>query len=292
MSVKILWAAVLALPLVVVALVYGRNLTWCHHTDTSAGTAESSDQSDCCPSDKSLCFAPEGKADAPEQTEKPRVQGNDPDKQIVFRVEGLTCPAVKGIGCGSLLWPMLASLDKIDGVEASSANYTGTMIRISATTTADRDKVAEAVRKGLAEKNKKPVAITGAELRLAVAMEEWRETGRIGELSIIEFHTLVPHKIRAFAKAEKLDQEVADKLVKLAERHWDRVLQEAKKEKVTQPDALLDRGRKSLPRFLEQSKEVLTDEQVERFKKALTAPCREEDRPEAPPPGSKREKAP
>jgi hypothetical protein len=157
------------------------------------------------------------------------------------------------------------------------------MIRISTTTAADRDKVAEAVRKVLADKNKKPVAISGAELRLAVEKQVWRETGRIGELSIIEFRALIPHKIRGFAKAEKLDQEAADKLVKIAERHWNRVIQEAKKEKTTQPDALLDRGRKSLPLFLEHSKEVLTDEQVERFKKALTAPCREEDRPEAPP---------
>src|SRR5262249_19843546 len=98
--------------------------------------------------------------------------------------------------------------------------------------------------------------------------------------------------IRAFAKAEKLDQEATDKLVKIAERQWDRVLKAAKDEKATQPNDVVARCRKSLPQFLEQTKEVLSEEQVERFKKALTGPCREEDRPEAPPAGSKKEKTP
>jgi hypothetical protein len=167
------------------------------------------------------------------------------------------------------------------------------MIRVAATTTAaGRDKVAEAVRKVLADQGQKPVAVSGDELKTALEKEEWRETWRIGELSIIEFRTLLPHRLRAFAKAEKLDKDATDKLVTVAEKQLDRVLKEAKDEKATQPDDIVARCRKSLPQFLEQTKDVLSDEQVERLKKALTSPCREEDRPEAPPPGTKKEKTP
>src|SRR5713226_7212529 len=110
MSMKFWLTALLALPLSAAALVYGRNLTWCHHTDCSSATAVDSDKSECCSSDKSLCCEQDDRADSQMRTP---VQGNDPDKQFGFRVEGLRCPAVKGIGCGHLLHPVLASLDKI-----------------------------------------------------------------------------------------------------------------------------------------------------------------------------------
>jgi copper chaperone CopZ/NADH:ubiquinone oxidoreductase subunit 3 (subunit A) len=219
---------------------------------------------------------------------KNAVQGSDPDKQIVFKVDGLRCPAVKGIGCGHMLRPVLASLDKIDGVEASSTNYTGTMIRISVTTASDRDKVAERVAKVLTEN--KPVALTGEELKLAVEKEQWWGTGRIGELSAIEFHTLVLYRVKTFAQAEKLDKEATDKLVKIAEQQWDHITNEAKKDGATQPEDWGNRCKKALPVFLEQAKDVLTAEQVERFRQSLTCPCRGDDRPEAPPAPSKGEK--
>src|SRR5262249_34527386 len=210
----------------------------------------------------------------------------DLDRQVVFEVEGLTCPAVKGIGCGHMLRPVLASLDKIDGVEASSANYTGTMIRISVKTGTDRKKVAEAVRKALSERSGKPIAVVGDKLKQALEREQWREAGRIGELSAIEFHTLVLHRVKNFGKAEKLDAEATDKLVKIAEQQWERITKEAKKDGATQPEA-----RMSLPISLERVKEVLTAEQVERFKQSLTSPCRGDSRPEAPPAPATGEKA-
>jgi hypothetical protein len=43
----------------------------------------------------------------------------------------------------------LERLDKIDGVKASSANHTGTLIRISVKAEASREKVAEAVQNDL-----------------------------------------------------------------------------------------------------------------------------------------------
>jgi hypothetical protein len=220
----------------------------------------------------------EAKADAPKQTP---AQGNDSDKQFVFKVEGLRCPAVKGIGCGHRLRPVLASLDKIDGVQASSTNYTGTMIRVAVTTATDRAKVAEEVRKVLAAN--KPVALAGDDLKRALEKEQWRETRQVGELSAIEFRTMALYRIKTFAQAEKLDKETTDKLTTMAEDQWQRLAQEAKKEKATQPEDWGNRGKKSIPVFLARAKEVLTDDQVERFKKALTTPCRNEDRPEAPP---------
>lgn len=275
MRLKLLLAALLALPLLVVALAYGRSLLQCHHPVAT----DDPDKSDCCQPDKSDCC----QKDCCEPPTSLRVQGNDPDKQIVFKVDGLACAAVKGIGCGHMLRPVLASLDKIDGVEASSANYTGTMIRVSVTTATDRDKFAEQLRKALAEEDRKPVALAGEELKVALEKEQWRQAGQIGELSAIEFRTLALHWVKSFAKAEKLDKEATDKLLKMTEDQWERIEAEAAKAKGNTPDDWLDRCKQSIPQFLEQTKEVLTTEQVERFKKVLGTPCRDEDRPEAPP---------
>jgi len=113
---------------------------------------------------------------------KSTVQGSDPDKQIVFKVDGLRCPAVKGIGCGHML---------------------------------------------LAEN--KPVVLAGDELKTALENEQWRETGRVGELSAIEFRAMTLYRIKTFAQAEKLNKETTDKLTKMAEDQWERLAQEAKK---------------------------------------------------------------
>jgi hypothetical protein len=280
-------AALIALPLLGVALVYGWKLSRCHHTESASATAADSEKSECCSSDKSQSCPPEGKADALEQT---RIQGSDPDKQMVFQVEGLRCPAVNGIGCGHMLHPVLASLDKIDGVEASSTNYTGTMIRVSVTRAKDRAKVAEEIRKVLAEN--KAVVLAGDDLKRALEKEQWRETWRVGELSAIEFHTLAVHRVKTFAKAEKLDKGVTDKLVEIAEQQWQRLSKEAKNDGATKPEDWGRRIRAALPSFLEQSKGVLTAEQVERFKQRLTAQCCDDDCPEAPPAPPSVEKVP
>ena len=287
MRLKFLLAALLALSLLVAALVYGRNLSWCHHTGAASAAADDAGKSAGCPADKSACCPQEEKSDAPEPTP---VQGNDPEKQLVFKVEGLRCPAVKGIGCGHMLRPVLASLDKIDGVQASSTNYTGTMIRVAVTSAADRARVADEARKVLAENM--PVALAGDELKRTLEMEQWRETWRVGELSAIEFHTMALHRVKTFARAEKLDKETTDTLTKMAEDQWERLAQEAKGEKANRPEEWGNRCKKSIPVFLARAREVLTDDQLERFKKALTGPCRDEDRPEAPPPEIKSDKTP
>jgi hypothetical protein len=187
---KFLWVALLALPLLVAALVYGRTLSWCHRPDAPPETAENSDQSEpsrsdgseSCGSDNSECCRQQSRTDAPMQTGKEDSRQIDPDRQIVFKVEGFVCPAVKGIGCGHMLRPVLTSLDEVDGVAVSSANYTGTMIRISAATAAGRDRVAESVRKVLAKGGRQPAALAGDELKRALGKEQWREARRVGEL--------------------------------------------------------------------------------------------------------------
>jgi hypothetical protein len=286
MSVKLWLPALLGLPLVVAALVYGHNLNCCPHTNALAESPADSEQPECCLSTK-LAFCPqEEEADTASQTP---VAGNDPDKQLVFQVKGLRCPAVKGIGCGHMLRPVLASLDKIEGVQASATNYTGTMIRVTLTSTSDRAKVAEKVRKVLADNE--PVALAGDELRLALAKEQWRETGRVGELSAIEFRAMALYRIKSFAQEEKLNKDTTDKLTKMVHDQWERLAQEAKKGNATQPEDWAKRCKKSIPVLLARAKEVLTDDQLERFKKALTE-CRDGDRPEAPPPEVKSKKAP
>jgi hypothetical protein len=155
------------------------------------------------------------------------------------------------------------------------------MIRVSVTGAADRAKVADAVRKELAENE--PVTLAGDELRRALEKEQWRETARIGELSAVEFRTMALYRIKTFARGEKLDSETTDKLTKMAEDQWERVAQEAKKAGPTRPEDWGRRCKQSMPAMLARAKVVLNDDQLARLRKALATPCRGDDRPEAPP---------
>jgi hypothetical protein len=283
MRLNFLSAALLALPLPAAALLCGRMHKGCHTTGVACVTPNRCDESECCQQETT--------AAVPKPTGQTHARPIDPGRQVVFRVEGLMCPAVKGIGCGHMLYGLLASLDKLDGIEASSANYTGTLIRVSVTTATDRDKVAEAVRKVLTEENRKAVRLAGDELKCALDREEWREAARIGELSAIEFHTLALHRFKTFAKAEKLDKKTTDKLVALVEQQWERLSKEANAEGATRPEDWGKRIRASLPVFLEGAKDVLSAEQVERLEQTLTGRCADGDCPEAPPAPSRAKKS-
>jgi hypothetical protein len=151
----------------------------------------------------------------------------DPERQIVFKVQGLKCPLVRGIGCGHMLGPVLQRLDQIDGVEASSANHTGTLLHISVKPDANREQVANAVKADLTTDKRNPSRLAADELRKALSSEVWRGVHEIGQLSAIEFRKLNLDYVKAFAEAEKLRVEVSDKLIKLAEREWDRLAKEA-----------------------------------------------------------------
>src|SRR5262245_13996529 len=112
----------LALPaLVAAAVVYQRTTHCCGSaTPTSVATADpavteddAADGSSCCADGlKSCCracasaFAGDGEeAGAEEPAAEPAKAAKpaDPDREVVFRAQGLTCPAVKGIGCGHML---------------------------------------------------------------------------------------------------------------------------------------------------------------------------------------------
>jgi hypothetical protein len=85
---------------------------------------------------------------------------------------------------------VLARLDQIDGVERSSANRTGTLIRISVAPAADPGPVAGQVLEVLADEGRGTRRLGGSELDQALEREEWRDAGRVRELSQIEFCTL------------------------------------------------------------------------------------------------------
>ncbi|MBX9584979.1 MAG: hypothetical protein K2X87_32135 [Gemmataceae bacterium] len=168
---------------------------------------------------------------------------------------------------------MLERLDKIDGVEASAANHTGTMFRITVKAGAEREKVAEAVQKDLAADNRNPTRITGDGLAKALKDEEWRDITRIGQLSAAEFRKLNLDRVRAFAEGEKLDKDVADKLLKLAETEWDRLVKEADTKGGVRPPHRTDwRGRcgEFAKVLVEKSKGLLTEDQRDRLGKSLT----------------------
>ena len=61
------------------------------------------------------------------------------------------------------------------------------MVRVSLTPKANREKVAMEVQRILTDQRRKPVLVKGDDLKAALAKEEWFETGRVGELSNIEF---------------------------------------------------------------------------------------------------------
>jgi hypothetical protein len=275
MRLNVLSAVLLALSLPAVALVYEGTCIGSLGNDVSRMTSETSDEPASCQH--------ETKTAAPKQTGNTGAGPTEPDRQIVFKVEGLTCPLVMGLGCGHSLQGVLASLDKIDGVAATSANYTGTMIRISVASQIDRGTVVEGVRKLLTTKDRKAVLLAGVELKCALDREEWREAARIGELSAIEFHTLVFHWIKTFAKVEKLDKKTADKLVAIAEHQWERICKQAKEDGKTEPEDWLRRLKAALPVVAVQAKKLFTPEQFERFQQALKGQCCDGNCPAAPP---------
>jgi hypothetical protein len=201
----------------------------------------------------------------------------DPARQIVFKVDGLTCPAVKGLGCGHRIAPVLARLDKAEGVEKSSANRTGIMLRVSVTPSADRAKVAEAVHEILTKDNRNPVRLAGDEFKEALVKEEW---GSPGDLSAIEFRTFALHRVKTFAETEKLDKEATGKLVKIAEQQWASMAKGGDCcGKVKQPGDWVIQFRQFAASVPDQAKELLTDEQTERLRQVLTKRFEEKDMP-------------
>src|SRR5262249_24403232 len=83
------------------------------------------------------------------------------------------------------------------------------------------------------------------------------------ELSAIEFQTLATREVRAFAEAEKLDENTTDRLVEMAEEEWERQAKAAAN--AERPDWSA-RGAAVAGAFIDRAKGVLTAEQLERLK--------------------------
>lgn len=165
----------------------------------------------------------------------------------------------------------MAQLDKIQGVERSYANHTGDKVRVSVHTATHPDKVAEQVFKLLSDDKRNPKRVTGAELKQALDIEQWFEKERIDELSAIEFRTLGLRRVRTFAEKEKLDKEMAEKLVKIVEEEWDRLMKENARDK-QKGSAKTDwaaRCGKCAAAVVERGKSLLTAEQVERLRQSF-----------------------
>jgi hypothetical protein len=162
-------------------------------------------------------------------------------------------------------------LNAIDGVAASSANYSGALVRVAMTPAANHDKVAEEVQKNLSASDRKPVSLTGDDVQVALHNEEWREFHQIGQLSAIEFRTLAIGWVKGFVEAEHVG--AADQLVKLAAQAWDRLIELADRTEEKLPPHQMDwrgRSRRYAVEFSEQAMELLTVDQRDRVKHLLT----------------------
>jgi hypothetical protein len=202
----------------------------------------------------------------------------DHEGQIVFRVDGLTCRAVRGLGCGHKIEPVLTRLNKAQGTASISVNRTGTMLRISVAAGADESKVAEEVRQALTKENHRPVLIAGDELKRALMNEEWRSPG---DLSAIEFRTFAFHRVKTFAENEKLSKQVTDSLTKIAERQWDRIAKEAGccVQGANRPADWVRRYNEFATGVCKGMKPLLTTEQAGRLRQLLSRPFEERNMP-------------
>jgi hypothetical protein len=165
----------------------------------------------CCPA-----------APAADRNKPPINPKINPDREIVFDVESLGCSLVSGVGCGHLLAPALADIDRMNGVSLSHTNWPGTRLRISIAPTADREEVAARVHDHLASQQYKPRRVAAKDLSQALEREQWRGADRVHELSSFEFRTYSRQRVKQFAQREKLEKATADKLLRTVDELWEK----------------------------------------------------------------------
>lgn len=229
----------------------------------------SADHSTTAALDQTCCILP-----ATHLTESPAIDPqtrpvpSDPARDAIFSIETLQCPAVKGVGCGSMLWPVLIRIDQIDGVSCSFTNWTGTRLRISVKSGSDPRAVAERVRAFLSADGRHPTALAGAKSTDGLRSEKWYSATGLVTLSSYEFNTIAKRRINAFADDEKLTDAQREKLMKLVDQLWDKAA-----EGIALPDAKDDaygrywhaRLRRFLQSFAAQARSVLSADQIERL---------------------------
>ena len=236
-----------------------------HHLLSCGGAPPGTTQagSDAC------CAVPASQSDAPSDNPPKESSGPiDPAREIVFNVENLQCPAVKGVGCGSMLAPVLARIDRVDGVSRSFTNWTGTRLRISIAPAADRSMVADRVGSLLSADERQPARVDGNKVAQALQHESWYSAARLVDLSSYEFRTIAKRRLAAFADAERLDADRRERLLRLVDQLWERSA-----EGLDQPGsgngAYGQYWRARLDQFIgayaERAREILTPPQVQKL---------------------------
>ena len=191
-----------------------------------------------------------------------------PANDVVFKVGQLQCPLVNGVGCGHLLAPRMDQLNRIDGVEGSFSNWTGTLIRVTVLPNTDREAVAERVQKFLAADGQNPVRVSGQELATSLKGHEWRDVNRVSELSSFEFLTVARRRINAFADSEKLDSPQRENLLSVVDGLWDKSsvgLGVPKPEATAYAAYWQSRREKFVAAYIEQVRGALTPKQIEKL---------------------------
>jgi hypothetical protein len=215
------------------------------------------------------CAVPGGQsAAAANRPQKQSLAPVDPAREIVFNIQNLQCPAVEGVGCGSMLAPVLARIDRVEGVSRGFCNWTGTRLRISAAPGSDRNNVAERVQALLAGEGHEPVRAEGKEFIEALQGEDWHSADRLVDLSSYEFRTIAKRRIAALADAEGLDPGRRERLMSLADQLWDRSA-EGLDRPGSDPGAYGQYWRARLDRFvgayMKRARDVLSPDQLEKL---------------------------
>lgn len=143
----------------------------------------------------------------------------DPNLQAVFRVDGLACPAVKGVGCGHALAPVFERLDQLEGVQSVSTNWTGTELRVIAKSANELEQAATAVFTELKSAGHEPIKLSDEEFTKALN-QRWWDAADVSELSAHEFETLMNSFLEMYAQREDLDEELTRKLLKINKERW------------------------------------------------------------------------
>ncbi|QDV90787.1 hypothetical protein RAS2_18700 [Phycisphaerae bacterium RAS2] len=167
----------------------------------------------------------------------------------------------------------MAQLEKVDGVEKAFANRSGRLIRATVSSAADREEVAGRLLKVLAVGTRKPVRLTGKEVKRALDKEEWRAAERVGELSAIEFRTLALRRVAEFVQEERIEKAKAEKLTEVAEEEWDRLVNRTASEDPKDPGKTdwSGRFRQFADVVAKRTESILTVGQIERLKRSLSA---------------------
>jgi mercuric ion transport protein len=255
----ILWM-VTPLALAVLGLPYIARHLHCG-SNTFSGTGQTGTDA-CC------AIPPGASAVAASSPQTQPQEPIDPAREIIFKVENLQCPAVKGVGCGSMLAPVLSRMDRVPGVSHSFSNWTGTRLRISAAPGADRDAVAERVQSSLSGDGRQPIRLDENQLTQVLQTEDWHSAAALVDLSSYEFRTIAKWRLAAFADAEQFDFDRRDKLLKLVDQLWERSAQ-GLDQPGSEAGAYSQYWHARLDQFIgaytERARDVLTPEQVQKL---------------------------